>query len=167
MTEMPELVTILHSFVGLAAVIGEDQQLYRSCPRTARSHGGKYPSHSEVFIGIFIIAVTFTGSLVAFGKLCGKLSSRPLMLPHRHKLDLLALIVSFLLLLWFVSTDSSGAQGILPCLSRWSLHWLSAGIWLHSIGGADMPVVVSMPELLFRLGGDGGRLRCSAAICLS
>ncbi|HCN00011.1 MAG TPA: Re/Si-specific NAD(P)(+) transhydrogenase subunit beta, partial [Pantoea ananatis] len=97
----------------------------------------------EVFIGIFIGAVTFTGSLVAFGKLCGKLSSRPLMLPHRHKLNLLALIVSFLLLLWFVNTDSSGAQGF--ALFVMMVIALAFGWHLvASIGGADMPVVVSM-----------------------
>ena len=90
MTEMPELVAILHSFVGLAAVLVGFNSFI--------DHGPGLPAvmeniHlTEVFLGIFIGAVTFTGSLVAFGKLRGKISSRPLMLPHRHKLNLLALV---------------------------------------------------------------------------
>ncbi|KGL52131.1 Re/Si-specific NAD(P)(+) transhydrogenase subunit beta [Pantoea ananatis] len=141
MTEMPELVAILHSFVGLAAVLVGINSYIDHAPGLPAVMENIHLS--EVFIGIFIGAVTFTGSLVAFGKLCGKLSSRPLMLPHRHKLNLLALIVSFLLLLWFVNTDSSGAQGfalfvmmVIAMAFGWHL--------VASIGGADMPVVVSM-----------------------
>lgn len=141
MTEMPELVAILHSFVGLAAVLVGFNSFI--------DHGPGLPAvmeniHlTEVFLGIFIGAVTFTGSLVAFGKLRGKISSRPLMLPHRHKLNLLALVVSFLLLLWFVRTESTGAQVF--ALLLMTLIALAFGWHLvASIGGADMPVVVSM-----------------------
>lgn len=141
MTEMPELVAILHSFVGLAAVLVGINSYIDHAPGLSAVMENIHLS--EVFIGIFIGAVTFTGSLVAFGKLCGKLSSRPLMLPHRHKLNLLALIVSFLLLLWFVNTDSSGAQGF--ALFVMMVIALAFGWHLvASIGGADMPVVVSM-----------------------
>ncbi|WP_438500622.1 Re/Si-specific NAD(P)(+) transhydrogenase subunit beta [Pantoea ananatis] len=141
MTEMPELVAILHSFVGLAAVLVGINSYIDHAPGLPAVMENIHLS--EVFIGIFIGAVTFTGSLVAFGKLCGKLSSRPLMLPHRHKLNLLALIVSFLLLLWFVNTDSSGAQGF--ALFVMMVIALAFGWHLvASIGGADMPVVVSM-----------------------
>ncbi|PQK77922.1 Re/Si-specific NAD(P)(+) transhydrogenase subunit beta [Pantoea ananatis] len=141
MTEMPELVAILHSFVGLAAVLVGINSYIDHAPGLPAVMENIHLS--EVFIGIFIGAVTFTGSLVAFGKLCGKLSSRPLMLPHRHKLNLLALIVSFLLLLWFVNTDSSSAQGF--ALFVMMVIALAFGWHLvASIGGADMPVVVSM-----------------------
>ena len=85
MTEMPELVAILHSFVGLAAVlVGFNSYLHHDAgmaPILVNIH------LTEVFLGIFIGAVTFTGSVVAFGKLCGKISSKPLMLPNRHKMN--------------------------------------------------------------------------------
>ncbi|MEJ5078363.1 Re/Si-specific NAD(P)(+) transhydrogenase subunit beta [Erwinia sp. MYb535] len=141
MTEMPELVAMLHSFVGLAAVlVGVNSYL---------DHGpGLLPVMenihlTEIFIGIFIGAVTFTGSIVAFGKLCGKISSRPLALPHRHKLNLLALVVSLALLIMFVRSDSTGTQAF--ALVIMTLIALAFGWHLvASIGGADMPVVVSM-----------------------
>ncbi|WP_034947090.1 Re/Si-specific NAD(P)(+) transhydrogenase subunit beta, partial [Erwinia oleae] len=141
MTEMPELVAILHSFVGLAAVlVGFNSYLDQGPGLDAVLENIHL---SEVFIGIFIGAVTFTGSLVAFGKLRGKISSRPLMLPHRHKLNLLALVVSFCLLIIFVRTDSAGLQGF--ALFVMTLIALAFGWHLvASIGGADMPVVVSM-----------------------
>ena len=141
MTEMPELVAILHSFVGLAAVLVGINSYIDHAPGLPNVMENIHLT--EVFIGIFIGAVTFTGSLVAFGKLCGKISSRPLMLPHRHKLNLLALVVSFLLLLWFVNTDSSVAQVF--ALFVMTVIALAFGWHLvASIGGADMPVVVSM-----------------------
>ena len=141
MTEMPELVAILHSFVGLAAVLVGINSYIDHAPGLPAVIENIHLS--EVFIGIFIGAVTFTGSLVAFGKLCGKLSSRPLMLPQRHKLNLLALVVSFLLLLWFVNTQSRGAQVfalVIMLIIALAFGWHLVA----SIGGADMPVVVSM-----------------------
>ncbi|KKB05243.1 Re/Si-specific NAD(P)(+) transhydrogenase subunit beta [Pantoea anthophila] len=141
MTEMPELVAILHSFVGLAAVLVGINSYIDHAPCLPAAMENIHLS--EVFIGIFIGAVTFTGSLVAFGKLCGKISSRPLTLPHRHKLNLLALVVSFLLLLWFVDTSSTAAQVF--ALLLMTVIALAFGWHLvASIGGADMPVVVSM-----------------------
>lgn len=141
MTEMPELVAILHSFVGLAAVLVGLNSYIDHAPGLPAAMENIHLS--EVFIGIFIGAVTFTGSLVAFGKLCGKISSRPLTLPHRHKLNLLALVVSFLLLLWFVDTSSTAAQVF--ALLLMTIIALAFGWHLvASIGGADMPVVVSM-----------------------
>src|SRR5690606_22887352 len=98
---------------------------------------------SEVFVGIFIGAVTFTGSVVAFGKLCGKISSKPLMLPNRHKMNLAALVVSFLLLVVFVRTESVGLQ-VLALLVMTSIALAFGWHLVASIGGADMPVVVSM-----------------------
>ncbi|WP_147198043.1 Re/Si-specific NAD(P)(+) transhydrogenase subunit beta [Pantoea sp. CCBC3-3-1] len=141
MTEMPELVAILHSFVGLAAVlVGFNSYLDHEPGLDVVLENIHL---TEVFVGIFIGAVTFTGSLVAYGKLCGKLSSRPLALPHRHKLNLLALVVSLCLLIIFVRTESTGAQGF--ALFLMTLIALAFGWHLvASIGGADMPVVVSM-----------------------
>ena len=138
MTEMPELVAILHSFVGLAAVlVGFNSYLQHE---TGMEQILVNIHLTEVFLGIFIGAVTFTGSVVAFGKLRGKISSRPLMLPNRHKLNLAALVVSFILMVIFVRSDSTGTQVL--CLTAIAL----AFGWhlVASIGGADMPVVVSM-----------------------
>ncbi|RRZ95618.1 Re/Si-specific NAD(P)(+) transhydrogenase subunit beta [Erwinia sp. 198] len=141
MTEMPELVAVLHSFVGLAAVLVGFNSYLDHAPATDAVIENIHLT--EVFIGIFIGAVTFTGSLVAWGKLCGKLSSRPLALPHRHRLNLLALVVSLCLLIIFVRTDSTGWQGF--ALLLMTIIALAFGWHLvASIGGADMPVVVSM-----------------------
>ncbi len=141
MTEMPELVAILHSFVGLAAVLVGFNSYIDHAPGAAPIMENIHLT--EVFLGIFIGAVTFTGSLVAFGKLRGKISSKALMLPHRHKMNLAALVVSFLLMLWFVQTESTGAQVF--ALLLMTLIALAFGWHLvASIGGADMPVVVSM-----------------------
>ncbi|MDF3126290.1 Re/Si-specific NAD(P)(+) transhydrogenase subunit beta [Rheinheimera sp. 1928-s] len=137
MTQMPELVAILHSFVGLAAVLVG----YNSFFEFATTTGAELTVHlTEVFLGVFIGAVTFSGSVVAFAKLRGIASSKPLNIPHKHKLNLLALIASALLLVYFVSFD--GAE---PALLIMTLIALLFGVHLvASIGGADMPVVVSM-----------------------
>ncbi|MCW2480678.1 Re/Si-specific NAD(P)(+) transhydrogenase subunit beta [Candidatus Symbiopectobacterium sp. NZEC135] len=140
MTEMPELVAILHSFVGLAAVlVGFNSFLDHgeiTDPVMVNIH------LTEVFLGIFIGAVTFTGSVVAFGKLRGIISSKPLMLPHRHKMNLAALVVSFLLLLLFVSGGVAGQS--IALLFMTAIALVFGWHLVASIGGADMPVVVSM-----------------------
>lgn len=142
MTEMPELVAILHSFVGLAAVLVGFNSYLDHGP--AVMDAVMVNIHlTEVFLGIFIGAVTFTGSIVAFGKLRGIISSKPLMLPQRHKLNLVALVVSFLLMIMFVKTDSVALQVVALLL----MTIIALGFGWHlvaSIGGADMPVVVSM-----------------------
>src|SRR5471030_621263 len=142
MTEMPELVAILHSFVGLAAVlVGFNSYLDHGAVAMDRVMENIHLT--EVFLGIFIGAVTFTGSIVAFGKLRGTFSSKPLALPHRHKLNLVALVVSFLLMVTFVRTDSVGLQVFALLI----MTLIALGFGWHlvsSIGGADMPVVVSM-----------------------
>ena len=141
MTEMPELVAILHSFVGLAAVlVGLNSYLDHAPGLSAVMENIHL---TEVFLGIFIGAVTFTGSVVAFGKLRGKISSKALMLPHRHKMNLAALVVSFLLMLWFVRTDSTAAQ-VVALLLMTVIALVFGWHLVASIGGADMPVVVSM-----------------------
>ncbi|HEY0924481.1 Re/Si-specific NAD(P)(+) transhydrogenase subunit beta [Rheinheimera pacifica] len=137
MTQMPELVAMLHSFVGLAAVLVG----YNSFFETHSATGAELTVHlTEVFLGVFIGAVTFSGSIVAFAKLRGIASSKPLSIPHKHKLNLLALIASAVLLVYFVSFD-----GAVPALLIMTLIALVFGLHLvASIGGADMPVVVSM-----------------------
>lgn len=137
MTQMPELVAILHSFVGLAAVLVG----YNSFFETHMAEGAALTVHlTEVFLGVFIGAVTFSGSIIAFAKLRGIASSKPLSIPHKHKLNLLALLASAALLVYFVSFN--GAE---PALLIMTLIALLFGLHLvSSIGGADMPVVVSM-----------------------
>lgn len=133
MTEMPELIALLHSFVGLAAVlVGFNSYI---APGNV-SHDMHTIHLVEVYLGIFIGAVTFTGSLVAFGKI----SSSPLQLPAKHKLNALALAVSFVLLLVFVGIDGSGFILLIMTLIALAFGWHLVA----SIGGADMPVVVSM-----------------------
>lgn len=136
MTEMPELIALLHSFVGLAAVLVG----FNSFAPGNVSHDMHTIHLVEVYLGIFIGAVTFTGSLVAFGKLNGKISSSPLQLPAKHKLNALALAVSFVLLLVFVGIDGSGFILLIMTLIALAFGWHLVA----SIGGADMPVVVSM-----------------------
>lgn len=137
MTQMPELIAMLHSFVGLAAVlVGFNSYIDPHDVDT-----DMFTIHLiEVFLGVFIGAVTFSGSLVAWVKLNGKMASKPLQLPHRHLLNLGALVLSFLLLLWFVGAGGSGFALIVMTLIA-----LAFGYHLvASIGGADMPVVISM-----------------------
>src|SRR6478609_5617223 len=135
MTQMPELVAMLHSFVGLAAVlVGYSSYL------ESRDAGTDDKLHLvEVFVGVFIGAVTFTGSIVAFLKLSARIKSSPLMLPARHWLNLAALVVSAGLLVWFVQSHS-----IIPLLVMTAIALAFGWHLVASIGGGDMPVVVSM-----------------------
>ncbi len=137
MTQMPELVAMLHSFVGLAAVAVGFNSFLEHQPMS----GIMLNIHLvEVFLGVFIGAVTFTGSIVAFGKLRGIFSSKSLMLPHRHKMNLMAGLISIALMVYFVQQ-----QGHMTSLLIMSGIALVFGWHLvASIGGADMPVVVSM-----------------------
>lgn len=154
MTEMPELVAILHSFVGLAAVLvgfnsyGLHHEALMPEGLDAAAQAAFVAEQAvltnihnvEVFLGIFIGAVTFTGSVVAFGKLSGKINSKALMLPYRHKLNLAALVVSALLMVAFLNNPES----IFPVLLMTAIALAFGWHLVASIGGADMPVVVSM-----------------------
>ncbi|WP_367989898.1 Re/Si-specific NAD(P)(+) transhydrogenase subunit beta [Vibrio sp. NTOU-M3] len=144
MTEMPELVAILHSFVGMAAVlVGFNSYIEPPAPVSTDLAGiqAEHVIHLvEVFLGVFIGAVTFTGSIVAFGKLRGVISSSPLNLPHKHKMNLAAIVVSTLLMLYFVKADGSMFALIVMTLIAFAFGYHLVA----SIGGADMPVVVSM-----------------------
>jgi NAD(P) transhydrogenase subunit beta len=141
MTQMPELVALMHSLVGLAAcLVGFASYVDTSIQYT----GAEKAIHEvEIYIGILIGAVTFSGSLIAFGKLNGKIGGKPLLLPARHWLNLIALLV----VLWygreFIRAESV-ADGMLP-LTIMTVFALLFGIHMvMAIGGADMPVVVSM-----------------------
>ncbi|MCP4091238.1 MAG: Re/Si-specific NAD(P)(+) transhydrogenase subunit beta, partial [Gammaproteobacteria bacterium] len=137
MTEMPELVAILHSFVGLAAVLVG----FNSYLDHGELTGALLNIHlTEIFLGVFIGAITFTGSVVAFGKLRGIFSSKSLMLPHRHKMNLIAGIACFVMMIQFVRVG--GDMNLLLIMTAIALVF---GVHMvASIGGADMPVVVSM-----------------------
>lgn len=136
MTGMPELIALFHSFVGLTAVlVGWNGALHAGdlAPELVGVH------RAEVFIGVFIGAVTFTGSIVAYLKLSAKMSSKPLILPGRNFLNLAALVSFFALTAAYVVTPELGlliAVTILALALGWHL--------VASIGGGDMPVVVSM-----------------------
>ncbi|MCW8345994.1 Re/Si-specific NAD(P)(+) transhydrogenase subunit beta [Vibrio sp. ZSDZ65] len=144
MTEMPELVAILHSFVGLAAVlVGYNSYLEPPVAIStdlAEMHAEHVIHLVEVFLGVFIGAVTFTGSIVAFCKLRGVISSSPLNIPHKHKWNLAAIVVSTLLMIYFVKADGSMFALLVMTLIAFAFGYHLVA----SIGGADMPVVVSM-----------------------
>jgi NAD(P) transhydrogenase subunit beta len=132
MTQMPQMIAILHSFVGLAAVlVGFNSYL-------TEEHADAVHL-VEVFLGVFIGAVTFTGSIIAYLKLSAKMKSAPLTLPARNLLNLLLLIVSAALLAWFVAAPS-----LIPLLIMTVLALLLGLHLVAAIGGGDMPVVVSM-----------------------
>ena len=138
MTGMPELIAMLHSFVGIAAVLVG----YNAYLDTASAEVSGAIHSAEIFLGVFIGAVTFTGSIVAFLKLSAKMKSAPMTLPGRHLLNLLILIASAGLMVWFMLDDSSTA--IIPLLVMTALALLLGFHLVAAIGGGDMPVVVSM-----------------------
>lgn len=142
MTQMPELVALLHSFVGMAAVlVGFNSFLDADIMTFA---GSELTVHLvEIFVGIFIGAVTFSGSVVAFGKLNGRISSKPLSIPYKHYWNLAAIVVSVVLMFTFIGIKTGA--GALVSLMVMTIIALVFGFHLvASIGGADMPVVISM-----------------------
>jgi NAD(P) transhydrogenase subunit beta len=141
MTQMPELVAILHSLVGLAAVLVG----FANFMDPATSHVGveKTIHDVETYLGILIGAVTFSGSIVAFGKLSGKIGGKPLLLPARHWLNLALLIIVIWLGGWFLGVSESDA-GIVPLILMTIIALLFGIHMVAAIGGADMPVVISM-----------------------
>ena len=142
MTGMPELVAVLHSFVGLAATL-VGMASYLDPTAQFDSSAERAIHEVEIFLGVFIGAVTFTGSLVAFGKLRGSISGKSVLLPGRHLLNLAGLLVCLGLGASFLATDAP--QAALPQLLAMTAIALLIGLHLvMAIGGADMPVVVSM-----------------------
>ncbi len=141
MTAMPQLVAILHSFVGLAAVlVGFGSYLD---PHTAELVGAEHTIHLvEIFIGVFIGAITFTGSIIAWGKLQGKIMSKPLRYLGRHTLNLTMVFISIALCARFLS--ATGTSGLIELGAMTAIASVLGIILVMAIGGADMPVVVSM-----------------------
>jgi len=141
MTQMPELVAILHSLVGLAAVLVG----FANFMDPDVHHQGVELTihHIETYLGILIGAVTFSGSVIAFGKLSGKVSGKPVLLPARHWFNLGLLIAVIWVGKLFVD-ESAGSGGMMPLLIMTGIALLFGIHMVLAIGGADMPVVVSM-----------------------
>ena len=140
MTQMPELVAILHSLVGLAAVaVG-----FANFMGEGHYEGVELTIHDvETYVGILIGAVTFSGSVIAFGKLSGRIGGSPLILPARHWLNLILLVVVVYYGYQFVVQSAAGG-GTMPLVIMTVLSLLFGIHMVMAIGGADMPVVVSM-----------------------
>ena len=140
MTAMPQLVAMLHSFVGLAAVlVGLSNHLLPP----VEGHPVEIIHKIEIFLGILIGGYTFTGSVVAWGKLEGRITSKPWLIPARHWVNLGMLVASLFLLLWFCRTEST-AIALIPLSLVTLISFVLGAHMVMAIGGADMPVVVSM-----------------------
>ncbi|MBX2885788.1 MAG: NAD(P)(+) transhydrogenase (Re/Si-specific) subunit beta [Granulosicoccus sp.] len=137
MTGMPQLVAALHSFVGLAAVfIGINSAID---PPVGLTGAERIIHEVEIFIGVFIGAITFTGSIVAYGKLAGRIDGTALVLPGRHVLNVVLLLFSLVLMIMYLNHAGNWTLFAMTLLA------LVLGAHLvMAIGGADMPVVVSM-----------------------
>jgi NAD(P) transhydrogenase subunit beta len=143
MTQMPELVAILHSLVGIAAVaVGFAN--FMDPGRLGHYLGVELTIHDiETYIGILIGAVTFSGSVIAFGKLSGRIGGKPMILPARHWLNLVLLLVAIYYGYAFV-VESAVGGGTMPLIIMTAVALLFGIHMVMAIGGADMPVVVSM-----------------------
>ena len=143
MTQMPELVALMHSLVGLAAMlVGFANYIDPAAAGTFK--GAEKTIHEvEIYLGILIGAVTFSGSLIAFGKLSAKISGKPMLLPGRHWLNLVGLLV----VIWFgwrFINSHTVADGMTPLVVMSVIALLFGIHMVMAIGGADMPVVISM-----------------------
>ena len=143
MTQMPELVALMHSMVGLAAMLVGFSTFID--PEASKSFVGAAKSihEMEIYVGILIGAVTFSGSIIAFGKLSGRIGGNPLLLPGRHWLNLAGLLV----VIWFGREFMNAhtiADGMVPLAVMTVIALLFGIHMVMAIGGADMPVVVSM-----------------------
>ncbi|KVS30359.1 Re/Si-specific NAD(P)(+) transhydrogenase subunit beta [Burkholderia cepacia] len=141
MTQMPELVALMHSLVGLAAcLVGFASYIDTSVQFT----GAEHAIHEvEIYVGILIGAVTFAGSVIAFGKLSGKIGGKPLLLPARHWLNLAALLIVIYYGRAFLHAETI-QDGMTPLIVMTVVSLLFGVHMVMAIGGADMPVVVSM-----------------------
>ncbi|HSN24333.1 MAG TPA: NAD(P)(+) transhydrogenase (Re/Si-specific) subunit beta, partial [Methylomicrobium sp.] len=141
MTQMPELVAIMHSLVGMAAVLVGFANFMDD---TSGLSGIEKTIHEvEIYVGILIGAVTFSGSVIAFGKLSGRINGKPMLLPARHWLNLGLLIVVIYFGYLFLQQAETGG-GTLPLLVMTAISLAFGVHMVMAIGGADMPVVVSM-----------------------
>jgi NAD(P) transhydrogenase subunit beta len=141
MTQMPELVASLHSLVGLAAVL---VGFANAMDHTVVLTGAEKTIHDvETYLGILIGAVTFSGSIIAFGKLNGSIGGKPLTLPGRHWLNLGLLVLTLVVGKMYLDQSAAG-DGLIPLLMMTGIALLFGVHMVMAIGGADMPVVVSM-----------------------
>jgi H+-translocating NAD(P) transhydrogenase subunit beta len=139
MTSMPELIAMLHSFVGAAAVLVGISSFLG--PEHVGTQAEVKIHLLEIYIGVFIGALTFAGSIVAFGKLNGKISGKPLMLPGRHLLNIALILITIYFGYAFMADP---AQGLTPLIINTVIACILGVHLVMAIGGADMPVVVSM-----------------------
>jgi NAD(P) transhydrogenase subunit beta len=143
MTQMPELVALMHSLVGLAAVLVGFAN-YIDPAASAGFKGAEKTIHEiEIYVGILIGAVTFSGSIIAFGKLSAKITGKPVLIPARHWINLIGLLVVIWCGAWFINSHSI-AEGMTPLLIMTVIALLFGIHMVMAIGGADMPVVISM-----------------------
>ena len=143
MTQMPELVALMHSMVGLAAML-VGYANYIDPAAAANLTGSEKVIHEmEMYIGVLIGAVTLSGSVIAFGKLSGKIGGKPLLLPGRHWMNLIGLIIIIYFGREFLHATSI-AEGMTPMIVMTIISLLFGIHMVMAIGGADMPVVVSM-----------------------
>ncbi|MBK6806341.1 MAG: Re/Si-specific NAD(P)(+) transhydrogenase subunit beta [Betaproteobacteria bacterium] len=143
MTQMPELVALMHSLVGLAAMLVGYANYIDPAVSANLSPAEKTIHEIEMYVGVLIGAVTFSGSVIAFGKLSGRIGGKPMLLPARHWLNLAGL----LLVIWFgyaFVTAHGVAEGMTPMIVMTIVALLFGVHMVMAIGGADMPVVVSM-----------------------
>ena len=143
MTQMPELVALMHSLVGLAACLVGFASYIDPSASAGLSEVEKTIHEVEIYVGILIGAVTFSGSVIAFGKLSGKIGGNPLLLPGRHWINLIGLLV----VIWFgreFMHAHTVAEGMTPLIVMTTVALLFGIHMVMAIGGADMPVVVSM-----------------------
>jgi len=143
MTQMPELVALMHSLVGLAAMLVGFANYIDPAAAAGLSHAEKAIHEIEIYVGILIGAITFSGSIIAFGKLSGKIGGNPLLLPARHWINLIGLLVVVYFGREFLHTETV-ADGITPLFVMTAIALLFGIHMVMAIGGADMPVVVSM-----------------------
>jgi len=143
MTQMPELVALMHSLVGLAAMLVGFANYIDPAAAGVFKGAEKTIHELEIYVGILIGAVTFSGSLIAFGKLSGKITGKPVLLPGRHFMNLLGLLVIIYFAGAFINTHTV-AEGMTPLMVMTVISLLFGIHMVMAIGGADMPVVVSM-----------------------
>lgn len=143
MTQMPELVALMHSLVGLAAVLVGFANYIDPAAAGAFQGAEKTIHEMEIYLGILIGAVTFSGSVIAFGKLSANISGKPMLLPGRHWLNLTGLLVVIWFGWRFINTHTV-ADGMIPLIVMTVIALLFGIHMVMAIGGADMPVVISM-----------------------
>jgi H+-translocating NAD(P) transhydrogenase subunit beta len=143
MTQMPELVAFMHSLVGLVAVLVGYASYIDPSASAGMSGAEATIHHIEIYVGVLIGAVTLSGSVIAFGKLSGRIGGKPLLLPARHWLNLAGLVAVLVFGYMFMRAPSMG-YGMMPLIAMTIIALLFGVHMVMAIGGADMPVVVSM-----------------------